>query len=116
MIGNRNGSFRHWDVFMLHRWENEGGCLGPLAVTHRVSHSDNHAKTTDRAELTSEPTAIRSAKSDHPFAEPGASPFSRVDRQLRRRTRPIPHRRTTHGCSRAALTAFGPGLSTATLF
>jgi hypothetical protein len=51
MIRHRNEALKHLDDLMLHRWENEGGCLGPLTMTDRDSHCDDYSRAASEAAL-----------------------------------------------------------------
>jgi hypothetical protein len=81
MISNRNVSFKHLDDLMLHRWENEGGCLGPLAMTDRDNHRDDYRDEVREAEMKLTPSAVDRAMSDSTFVKQLARRSCRVGRE-----------------------------------
>jgi hypothetical protein len=82
MIRNRNRLLKHLDDLMLLRWENEGGCLGPLTMTDRGSPRDDYSPAVSDAELDSTRSAIDSAMSDVAFIDQLTRQPCRADREV----------------------------------
>ena len=78
MIRNRNGSLKHLDDLMLLRWENEGGCLGPLTMTDR----DSYPLAVNHAESALTRAAIDCAMSDDDFIDQLTRQSRREDREV----------------------------------
>ena len=82
MIRNRNKALKDLGDLMLLRWENEGGCLGPLTMTDRDGRGEDYSTAVSNSELDLTRSAIDCAMSDDDFVDQLIRRSRREDRDV----------------------------------